>query len=116
MSAFEVALGDRFGTRVERRVPLARLTTFKVGGPADFLLIVDNGAELSDAVRLARAHGVPVTVLGGGSNLLIADDGIGGLVLQLRRGEVHQVGSDSIRADAGLTINGLVRWTITQGL
>jgi UDP-N-acetylmuramate dehydrogenase len=116
MSAFEGALGERFGTRVERGVPLAPFTTFKVGGPADFLLVVDNGAELSDAVRLAREHGVAVTVLGGGSNLLIADAGISGLVLQMRRGGVHQAAADTIRADAGVTINGLVRWTITQGL
>ena len=116
MTTFEAALGDRFGTRVDCQAPLAPLTTFKVGGPADFLLTVDNAAELADAVRIARAHGVPVTMLGGGSNLLVADAGVRGLVVRLRRGDVQQIANDVIRADGGLTINGLVRWTITHGL
>jgi UDP-N-acetylmuramate dehydrogenase len=116
MTGFDKAIVDRFGTRVERQAPLASLTTFKVGGPAEFLLGVDSSSELSEAVRIARAHGVPVTVLGGGSNLLVADDGVRGLVLRLRRGEVRSIAANAIRADAGLTINGLVRWTITHGL
>ena len=116
MTGFDAAVDDRFGARVERQAPLAPLTTFKVGGPADFLLTVDSSGELSDAVRIARAHGVPVTVLGGGSNLLVADAGVKGLVVRLRRGDVQQIAVDAIRADGGLTINGLVRWTITHGL
>ena len=116
MTGFDKAIVDRFGARVERQAPLASLTTFKVGGPAEFLLGVDSSSELSEAVRIARAHAVPVTVLGGGSNLLVADDGVRGLVLRLRRGEVRSIAAHAIRADAGLTINGLVRWTITHGL
>jgi UDP-N-acetylmuramate dehydrogenase len=116
VSAFAAAIGARFGVRVERDASLAPLTTFKVGGPADYLLNVETAEELSDAVRLARDYDVPVTLLGGGSNLLIADAGIRGLVIRLRHGEVCKVGDDAIRADAGLTINGLVRWTITHGL
>ena len=116
MSGFERALRDRFADRSQRDVPLAPLTTFKVGGPAEFLLTVDSAEELSAAVQLARSHDVPVTVLGGGSNLLIADAGVTGLVVRMRRGEVWQVDGHCIRADAGLTINGLVRWTITHGL
>jgi len=116
MTGFDAAIGDRFGTRVERQAPLAPLTTFKVGGPADFLLSVDSTSDLSDAVRIARAHGVPITIFGGGSNLLVADAGVRGLVVRLRRGEVQKIADDAIRADGGLTINGLVRWTITHGL
>jgi UDP-N-acetylmuramate dehydrogenase len=65
---------------------------------------------------LASAQDVPVTVIGGGSNLLIADRGIRGLVIRVRGGEVHQIGPARVRADAGVTINGLVRWTIAHGL
>jgi UDP-N-acetylmuramate dehydrogenase len=65
---------------------------------------------------LARDQQVPVTVIGGGSNLLIADQGIRGLVIRVRGGEVRQVDPGRIRADAGVTINGLVRWTIAHGL
>ena len=59
---------------------------------------------------------MPVTVIGGGSNLLIADEGIRGLVIRVRGGEVREGGPGRVRADAGVTINGLVRWTIAHGL
>src|SRR4029453_7060699 len=64
----------------------------------------------------AREHALPVTVLGGGSNVLVADAGIRGLVIRMHGGEVRRGGGSHIRADAGVTINGLVRWTITHGL
>jgi UDP-N-acetylmuramate dehydrogenase len=67
-------------------------------------------------VMLAREEAVPVTVVGGGSNLLIADQGIRGLVIRIRGGEVRQIDPGRARADAGVTINGLVRWTIAHGL
>ena len=115
MNAFEAALRSRFAEHVLRDAPLAPLTTFKVGGPADFFLPVASAQELGTALQLAREHLVPVTVLGGGSNVLVADSGVRGLVLKLRKGEVEQVAPDRIRADAGITINGLVRWTVTRG-
>src|SRR4029453_3115782 len=64
----------------------------------------------------AREHALPVTVLGGGSNVLVADAGIRGLVIRMHGGEVRRGGGSHIRADAGVTINGLVRWTIAHGL
>ena len=116
MKRFEAALRARFGERVQRDAPLAPLTTFKVGGPADLFVAVASEEELRTAVQLAREHQSPLTVLGGGSNVLVADAGVRGLVLKLRNAEVRQVDSGRIRADAGITINGLVRWTITHGL
>ena len=116
MSGAVSALREQFGDRLQCNAPLAPFTTFKVGGPAEFFLDLDNVEELGAAVRLAHEHGMPVRMVGGGSNLLIADQGLSGLVLRLRRGEVRRAGDESIRADAGLTINGLVRWTITHGL
>jgi UDP-N-acetylmuramate dehydrogenase len=55
-------------------------------------------------------------VLGGGSNVLIADGGIRGVVIRVHGGDVTRLSGDRIRADAGLTINGLVRWTINRGI
>ena len=66
--------------------------------------------------RLPRAFGLPVTVLGGGSNVLIADAGLRGLVIRMHGGEVMRLDSRHIRADGGVTINGLVRWTISHGV
>jgi UDP-N-acetylmuramate dehydrogenase len=64
---------------------------------------------------LAHASGIPVTVLGGGSNVVISDRGIRGLVVRIHGGDVVQEGTDRVRADAGVTINGLVRWTVARG-
>jgi UDP-N-acetylmuramate dehydrogenase len=102
--------------RVLRDAPLAPYTTFKVGGPADWLVHARNAAEIRAAVAVARDADVEVTVLGGGSNVLIADAGIRGVVIRVHGGEVTSVSDDRIRADAGLTINGLVRWTINRGI
>jgi UDP-N-acetylmuramate dehydrogenase len=116
-TAFDSLLRDRFGDgRVGRHVPLAPLTTFKVGGPADWLIDLRDTSELRDALGLAAGSGVPVVVLGGGSNVLVADGGVRGLVVRLRGGQVTRLAGDRIRADASVTINGLVRWTLTHSV
>lgn len=117
MSDLAADLEQRFGAdRVRRNVPLAPMTTFKVGGPAELLIEARSGDEIVDAVKIAGAAGARVTVLGGGSNVLVADDGIRGLVIRLKGGDVTAVGDRLVRADAAVTINGLVRWTINRGL
>ena len=95
-------------------VSLAALTTFSVGGPADYLIETRSSAELVTALQLARAANLPATILGGGSNVLVADRGVRGLVIRPRGGDVRAEGEDRIRADAAVTINGLVRWTISH--
>jgi UDP-N-acetylmuramate dehydrogenase len=102
--------------RVVRDAPLAPYTTFKVGGHADWLVHARHAEEIRAVVAAARAGDVAVTVLGGGSNVLIADAGIRGVVIRIHGGDVRRVSHDRIRADAGLTINGLVRWTINRGI
>jgi UDP-N-acetylmuramate dehydrogenase len=106
----------KFGDRLVPDAPLAPLTTFKVGGRAEYLLFVQNADELTEAVRIARAGGLNVTILGGGSNVLISDGGVRGLVLKLRGSEVSRIDTGHVRADAALTINGLVRWTVNRGV
>jgi UDP-N-acetylmuramate dehydrogenase len=113
--AFSAALGQRFGSRVRRDAPLAPLTTFHVGGPADWLVEPRTADEIVALLKLASAAGVPVTLLGGGSNVLVSDNGVRGLVVRPRGGEVSIVDARRIRADAAMTINGLVRWTISHG-
>ena len=117
MSGFGERLRDTFGDeRVGQNVALAPLTTFKVGGPADWLITVRSAEEIRNAVALAREFAIPVTVLGGGSNVLVADEGVRGLVLRIHGGDVAALGPSAIRADAGVTINGLVRWTVNRGV
>lgn len=106
------AVGD---ARVRRSAPLAPLTTFRVGGPADWLVAVRDGRQALSVVSLARKAGVPLTVLGGGSNVLVADAGVRGIVMRIHGGEVTSPDPLHVRADAGVTINGLVRWMIGRG-
>lgn len=101
---------------VAANAPLAPYTTFKVGGPADWLVEARSVEAVHRLIEVARDTGVRVTVLGGGSNLLVSDDGVRGIVIRLRGGEVRSVGPDRVRADAAVTINGLVRWTISHAL
>jgi UDP-N-acetylmuramate dehydrogenase len=116
VTEFATILEQAFGAgRVTRDAALASFTTFKVGGPADFLIETQNADEIVRAVKLAHAAGVRVTMLGGGSNVLIADSGIRGLVIRTKGGEVTPIGDTLVRADAAVTINGLVRWTINRG-
>ena len=102
--------------RIQRNAPLAPFTTFKVGGPADWLVLAQRAVEVRAALRAARAVDLPVTVLGGGSNVLVSDAGVRGVVIRMHGGEVQPAGADMVRADGGLTINGLVRWTINRGV
>ena len=102
--------------RIKRDAPLAPLTTFKVGGPADWLIDVASVDALTGVLAAARDAGMPVTVLGGGSNVLIGDRGIRGAVIRLTLGNISAPRPDRVRADAGVTINGLVRWTVGRGL
>src|SRR5204863_8495917 len=106
---FSRALRETFGERARRDVSLAPLTTFRVGGPADWLVEPRTSDEITTALKLASEAGVAVTMLGGGSNVLVSDDGVRGLVIRPRGGEVSEVDDTRIRADAAVTINGLVR-------
>ena len=112
-AALRAALGDE---RVKREIPLAPLTTFRLGGTADWFVELHGADAIRQVLALAHAAAVPVTVLGGGSNVLVADEGVRGLVVRVHGGSVAQIDDHTIRADAGLTINGLVRWTINRGV
>jgi len=101
--------------RARRNALLAPFTTFRIGGPADLLAEVRTAGEALLALRLAREGGVPVTWLGGGSNVLIGDGGIRGLVVRWHGGRVETIAADRVRAEAGVTVNGLVRYTIGHG-
>ena len=104
------------GGHVRRNAPLAPLTTFKIGGPADWLVDLQGSTAVAGAASIARAAGLPLTVIGGGSNVLVSDAGVRGIVIRVHGGEVRALGASIVRADAGVTINGLVRWTINRGI
>src|SRR5216117_2039985 len=79
-------LRARLGDRARPGESLARYTSFRIGGPADVLVLPDTREELAHALATAAAFGVHVTLLGGGSNVLVGDAGMRGVVVKLGRG------------------------------
>jgi UDP-N-acetylmuramate dehydrogenase len=117
MSPVFALLVAEFGPeRVGREVPLAPFTTFRVGGPAEYLVEVHDATTLARAVAIAAGTGLPATILGGGSNVLVSDAGIRGVVIRVRGGAMVTEGESGVRADAGASLNNLVRWTVGRGL
>ncbi|MGB7251301.1 MAG: UDP-N-acetylmuramate dehydrogenase [Phormidesmis sp.] len=72
------------GLEIQPQAPLAKLTTFRVGGPAEWLALPKTPEQLQDALGWGHHQGLPVTLLGAGSNLLISDRGLTGLILCTR--------------------------------
>jgi hypothetical protein len=98
---FEDAANDALGPgRLAADVPLAPFTTFRVGGAADWLAEVRSVNELLSLLAIARTSGVPVTVLGGGSNVIVSDDGVRGLVVRLLLTGIGQPDAGTVRAEA----------------
>jgi UDP-N-acetylmuramate dehydrogenase len=116
MTTFDPFVAEFGAERVRLGAPLAPFTTFRVGGPADCLIEARASADLVRALELARALGQAVTVLGGGSNLLISDAGVRGVVVRVHGGETVLDADNRVRAEAGVSLNSLVRWTIGRGL
>lgn len=113
----------RLGTEIQRRIgvktsrdePLARLTTMRVGGPADLFAVAHNLFELRAIVRFARGRSIPLFLLGRGSDLVISDAGIGGIVVQVRA-EGHRLDGARLTADAGLPMAKLATLALEAGL
>jgi len=100
---------------IQENVPLAPFTSLKIGGPARFFATAANVEQLREALLFARERGVPFAVLGGGSNLLVSDQGFQGLVLRLQM-EQALVSGCEIEVEAGVDLNGLVQLTAQWGL
>ena len=97
--------------------PLRRYTAWKIGGPADALLEPGSVEELIGAVEKARENDVPVTLLGGGTNVLVLDGGIRGLTIRLARSLANvEIEGNGVVADAGVLCPVLANATAAKGL
>jgi UDP-N-acetylmuramate dehydrogenase len=97
--------------------PLSRHTTFGIGGPADLFLTVHDAEALKAAVLAAHTVGVAVFILGSGSNILVADAGIRGLVIDNRaRGELSLDDGAAFRVESGVSFAAFARRMCRQGL
>jgi len=130
----EDALEEALGRQVVRGEPMSRHTTCRIGGPADLFIEATSAESLKDIVLLARQHRVPYLVVGGGSNILVSDKGIRGLVIsnkarrisfqipsikyQMANGErqTSNVKSPRVEAESGVILPTLARECIERGL
>ncbi len=115
--------------RIKKAEPMARYTTLKIGGPAEYFLVAKSSDEVVKAIRVAIEAKIPYFIFGGGSNIIISDQGFQGLVIRNESHEIKiikQLGTVKngktaysqalVEADTGVLINQLVRYTVDAGL
>jgi UDP-N-acetylmuramate dehydrogenase len=105
------------GPRLLVSEPMARHTTFKIGGPADYLVLPSSAQEVAAVWNAAAEFGVPVIALGNGSNVLVLDGGIRGLVVKLGEtmGYIRHTGT-TIISGAGASLTDVARYAAQCGL
>ena len=119
LEAIQSQYREIFGEKFQIDAPLAKYTSARVGGPAEMFLTVDNALELQTAVELAYAQHIPYFILGGGSNILVADEGVRGLVIMNRARTVrfrHTGAHVVCTAESGMNLSSLARQCIGKGL
>lgn len=97
------------GCTVTENAPMAQVTTFRVGGPADTLVTIPDADTAADLIALCHREGIPFFWLGNGSNLLVGDRGIRGAVLRLdpKAAKVTRTDDTTLYCDAGMTLQRL---------
>ncbi len=104
------------GQTIRQGQPLAPYTTFGIGGPAECLVVPETLEQFAEALAWSRERGISLTLLGGGSNVLIADEGIPGLTILTRRFKaIHQVSEDTLDCECGCFLPHLSRFAERLG-
>ena len=104
---------------IQENVPLAPLTTFNIGGSARYFMRAKNVADVEEALQFAASKGIPFFVLGGGSNILVADEGFAGLVVQVESFDREYTNDEErvlVTAGAGVIWDELARETVEKDL
>ncbi len=110
---------ERFGDRLRELEPLARYTSARIGGLADVVIFAGSIDELAEAANVLWESGVPMRVLGGGSNVLVSDAGVrGAVILNQARGVQFrkQAGKESVHAESGASLGTVARRAVEKGL
>lgn len=102
--------------RISYNAALASLTTFRIGGNAEALLRAQDREDVLEAAALCRSQGIPLSVIGGGSNLLLPDAGVGGLVVLLEGLKGHRQAGTTFIVDAGANLSSVIAKTTRSGL
>jgi len=102
--------------RIKLAEPMAKHTTYRIGGPADLFYEAKTEEELIKAIKLARKSKIPFFVLGGGSNVLVSDEGFRGLIIKNKATGCELIGEKKARVSSGTLNSVLVRWLTDNGL
>lgn len=111
-------LRQYFGSRLQENIRMAGITTARVGGPAPCLVVCNSAAELASDVQYLWQNDIPLQVLGSGSNLLVSDNGVDGVILQNKAKKIvfeTLEGQPVVNAESGATLVTIVREAAQQG-
>ena len=108
----------KFGEMVKENAPLAPFTSARIGGPADLFVTVDSVAALARVVKFLWKNELPFIVIGGGSNILVSDKGVRGVVVMNRAKKVtfHPGDQPSVTAESGVVFSNLANRCASKGL
>lgn len=118
-NSLQQAFANEFGEQFKVNEPLSKYTSARVGGAAEMFVTVKSAAELETAASMAYNNHVSYLVLGGGSNVLVADHGVRGLVIFNRAKQVsfrHTGASVICTVESGANLSSLARQCISKGL
>src|ERR1035437_10358221 len=108
-------IGQILGVTLLRDVPLSQYTRFGIGGPADYFLETADPAGFIEALATVRASGLDYVLIGGGTNLIVADEGFRGVCLKLTSDRITVEGL-RVEAECGAMLQALVDFTVQRGL
>ncbi len=103
--------------RIQEQVTLSQYTTLQCGGPAEYFSLITSHAELEEAIRFAHKNNLRIVTLGGGSNVLVSDAGVRGLVLHNKiQGIAYEIYDTYVlaRVGAGVTLDAFIEETILK--
>ncbi len=108
-------LQEKIGENIQGNIELKQYSTFKLGGPAKYFFIAKSKEEIIKAVQTAKKLDLPFFILGGGSNILVHDNGFDGLVIKVEIKNM-EVNGDIIKAEAGVLLGQVVATAMQNGL
>jgi len=101
---------------IRRNAPMKNYTSFKVGGPVDILLMPQTKQEVAEALSICRETDFPLYIMGNGSNLLVQDGGVRGIVLQTKALKMVQVDGEILMAEPGISLKDLADIALKENL
>ena len=109
-------LQHRFEDRLQLNLPMTSYTSFKIGGPADVVVFPENIEDVLFVLDFIRSHDIPYQVLGNGSNILVSDRGVDGIVLILTKMQNISIIEDKITAAAGNLLSEIAQVAMKHNL